>query len=243
MQPQEAPLDKLIAAAARNNAVFCDRMCRAHGYPSRFLPGLWRAGRGAPPLTPDAVTLPGPQAQPPLAEIRTLLAAGTGPVTVKDSTRSLDLARDGFTPLFDAEWIVWSPPEAEVPLAMTRISRPVDLVLWESVWARGENLPNEHVQFPADFLARHDIAVLVHVGRDARPCAGGILLASSGVVQISNIFSFGPSANATYRSLAAAATRFRPGLPVVGYERGDRLADAVAAGFTRIGPLRVWRHP
>jgi hypothetical protein len=37
-----------------------------------------------------------------------------------------------------------------------------------------------------------------------------------------------------------AAAALRPGLPIVGYERGEDLAEARQAGFTALGPLRVW---
>jgi hypothetical protein len=34
-----------------------------------------------------------------------------------------------------------------------------------------------------------------------------------------------------------------PGLPLVGYERGDDLERARRVGFEEVGPLRVWAHP
>ena len=40
-------------------------------------------------------------------------------------------------------------------------------------------------------------------------------------------------------AVAAVSARF-PGLPLVGYEHGDSLAAARRAGFSPIGPLRVW---
>ena len=36
------------------------------------------------------------------------------------------------------------------------------------------------------------------------------------------------------------AAVIRPGLPIVGYERGEDLAAARQAGFTVLGPLRIW---
>jgi hypothetical protein len=44
-----------------------------------------------------------------------------------------------------------------------------------------------------------------------------------------------------WRSLAAMAYEVFPGLPLVGYDRGNELAAAHQAGFETIGPLRVWR--
>ena len=36
------------------------------------------------------------------------------------------------------------------------------------------------------------------------------------------------------------AAVIRPGLPIVGYERGEDLAAAQQAGFTVLGSLRIW---
>ena len=40
--------------------------------------------------------------------------------------------------------------------------------------------------------------------------------------------------------LLAAVGRHRPDRPVVGYEDGEALDAASAAGFEPLGPLRVW---
>ena len=37
-----------------------------------------------------------------------------------------------------------------------------------------------------------------------------------------------------------AVAALRPGLPIVGYERGEDLAAARRAGFTVLAPLRIW---
>jgi hypothetical protein len=37
----------------------------------------------------------------------------------------------------------------------------------------------------------------------------------------------------------AQAKLFAPGMPVVGYERGDELARFVRLGFRPVGPLRI----
>jgi hypothetical protein len=33
--------DDRVELAARNNAVWCDTVCRAHGVPGEFLNGIW----------------------------------------------------------------------------------------------------------------------------------------------------------------------------------------------------------
>jgi hypothetical protein len=46
----------------------------------------------------------------------------------------------------------------------------------------------------------------------------------------------GPLLAGAVRAVAALG----PGLPIVGYERGEDLAAARAAGFRVLGPLRIW---
>jgi hypothetical protein len=68
---------------------------------------------------------------------------------------------------------------------------------------------------------------------------GGILSRGAEVVGLSNLF--GSATDMVWRSLAAMAYEVFPGLPLVGYDRGNELAAAHQAGFETIGPLRVWR--
>ena len=91
----------LLAAAARNNADWCDAYCRSLGVPGRFEPDCWSSPQRTPPLYPDAVTLaPGVAAEVVLGRIDT--SAGC---SVKDSFDDLELAAAGFRPLFRAAWI------------------------------------------------------------------------------------------------------------------------------------------
>lgn len=63
------------------------------------------------------------------------------------------------------------------------------------------------------------------------------------MVGLSNLFAADEADTDTAwaGALNAIAARW-PELPVVGYESGDDLDAAVRAGFTPIGPLRVWLH-
>ena len=45
------------ALCARNNALWCDAVCRAHGLPGEFLAGLWLNRRPVPRFYANAVTL------------------------------------------------------------------------------------------------------------------------------------------------------------------------------------------
>ena len=58
---------------------------------------------------------------------------------------------------------------------------------------------------------------------------------SSDCVGMSNVFG----ADAMVAAVELSA-RFGAGLPVVGYERGDELQEAIGAGFESVGLLSVW---
>src|SRR3954462_805415 len=99
--------------AARNNAEWCDLVCRTHGIETAFSDRAWVALRRSPRSYPDAVTLsPLPSVGDVLSRIDT--SAGC---SVKDSFATLDLAEDGFRVLFEAEWI-HRPAAAPAPAPM-----------------------------------------------------------------------------------------------------------------------------
>ncbi|GGW27569.1 hypothetical protein [Streptomyces xantholiticus] len=98
-------IDERARTAARNNAEWCEAMCRAHGLPGTFGSRAWTNPRRTPPLYPDAGTLSeDATADDVLAAID---RAGGGGCSVKDSFGSLDLSGAGFDVLFEAH-----PPQA-----------------------------------------------------------------------------------------------------------------------------------
>src|SRR5215211_524581 len=96
-----------IEAAARNNAAWCDAVCRTHGLAGTFTDGAWSVPRRSPPLYPDAVTI---SMSTPAVSILERVDASPG-CSIKDSFMCLDLASDGFETLFDATWILRPPDE------------------------------------------------------------------------------------------------------------------------------------
>lgn len=229
--------DGLLRAAARDNAEWCDAVVRGHGPAGAFGPDCWTSARRTPPLYPDAVTLaPGASGPALLAAVDT---AGPG-CSVKDSFADLDLTGDGFAVLFEARWIhrpaATPAPAGGAHLEWSAVTGGAGLAEWEVAWAGEEGTGLFHPGLPgrgALFLA----------GR-----AGGRIVAgavahrgSGGVVGLSNVFAHDDAGTgaAWAGALTEVAAR-RPGLPVVGYESGDDLDAAVEAGFTPIGPLRVW---
>jgi len=239
----------ITALAAHNNALWCDAVCRAHDRPGEFHDTLWLTRLGTPRFYPDAVTVAGVEAAPAQIEAIADLVGSTRQRewVVKDSFQSLDLNSLGFEPLFDAEWVALSGPPPDVkhdPLEYrsTSVTSKAGLIAWEQSWA-GEEVNAAAISEPRVFMPRllaDTNVVFVSIQGDAGIVGGGILNRGAEVVGVSNLF--GSTIDMVWRSLAAMAGEFFPGLPLVAYDRGYDLAAAHQVGFETVGPLRVWRH-
>jgi hypothetical protein len=233
--------DDRIIRAARNNARWCDAVCRARGNPGEFHDDIWLNRHRVPRFYPNAGTLAEPSRRQ-LELIDELLAARLpSGWAVKDSFCSLDLASRGFRVLFDAEWIYLPVSRMNdiAPSARWEIVRS-DLALaeWESA-ARSAGDASEDRIFLRSLLDDKDIAMVAGY-RDGHIVAGAIANRSDGVVGWSNFFA--PAAETLDRAIESLATLARvfPGSPIVGYEHGAELRNAHALGFESLGPLRVW---
>lgn len=239
-----------ITAAARNNALWCDAVCRAHGKPGEFHAAIWLNRHGTLPFYPDAVTLePGdmPGAFDLIADL--VGRDGNRGWAVKDSFCELDLSPLGFATLFEACWLTrdasptgeaaensWSENTwSENSWSIVRSGD--ELLAWETAWAG----PDSHLPlrlFDPELLSDPDI-VFALSARDG-VVRGGVLYRGAGVVGLSNIFS-PPSENESTRlELAGFAAHVFPGHPLVGYERGEDLTASCRARFSAIGDLRIW---
>jgi hypothetical protein len=234
----------LLTQAVRNNALWCDTVCRAHGSPGLFEAGLWWNPRPAPRFYPNLVTLAaGGAPLPRLGAVCAQVGAGPG-WGLKDSYAALDLAGLGFRPLFDAAWIGLpagqrQPGAGAADLEWRRVARPDELAAWEAAWdGVPEVAPQERV-FPPALLDDPEVALLAAV-RDGRIVGGAVANRTGAVVGVSNVFARGDAGEGWWAEVAAAARRVFPGLALVGYERGDDLDQALGAGFREIGQLRVW---
>lgn len=223
--------------AARNNAEWCDTLCRTHGVRGKFTTAAWTSAGRTPPFYPDAVTLvPGASAADVLAGVD-LVNPGC---TVKDSFADLDLSGDGFEVLFDAEWIhrPAATPAPAVPDGVTwaAVRTAEELAEWERAWDGGaEGL------FLPGLLADGTTAVLA--GRaGGRVIAGAVATRSGAAVGVSNLFAVDGGDDAAWRGALAALEQLFPSVPVVGYEHGEDLTAALRAGFEAVGPLRIWLH-
>ncbi|MCX4822908.1 hypothetical protein OG883_24065 [Streptomyces sp. NBC_01142] len=246
--------DSWVRTAARNNAEWCDAMCRAHGLPGTFGDRAWASARRTPPLYPDAVTLVADASE---GEVLGGIDTGAPGCSVKDSFACLDLAQDGFEVLFEAEWL-YRPAGLAAPVGprgiqWARLRTAEELLAWDAARDGGQGLTG---LFRSELLADVATSVLAAHDTDGRMVAGAVASRSPDATGISNLFTVnGDPGNGTgdasgnepgggldgaWAGCLAAVARWWPGVPVVGYEQGEDLAAAVRHGCVPAGPLRVW---
>jgi hypothetical protein len=196
--------------AARNNAIWCDTVCRAHGVAGEFFDSVWINRRPSPPYYPNVVTLRDTSAPTAaLRQIRELIELPLpGDWAAKDSFCTLDLAALGFDLLFEASWI-WHGPLPCEPIAQSPkiqwvpVASSAELALWETGWSASAGsvvVADEPRQFPSSLLADRNVIIWL---------------------------------------VTNAQVAF-PGMPVVGYQQGRSLEAARTCGFEVVEELRVW---
>ncbi|MFR9757989.1 hypothetical protein [Streptomyces sp. TR06-5] len=211
-------------------------MSRSHGVSGAFGEQAWAAPARTPPYYPDAVTLV-PDADPAALTARIDAAPGA---SVKDSFADLDLAEAGFRVLFDAQWIHRPPAAATAAsgLAGDVVVCPEALSAWALAREGGDGGVD---LFRPELLDDPGTFVLAGRSADGRVVAGAVASRSDGVLGVSNVFAAPHGGPGTaWPVVLETVNRLFPALPVVGYEHGDALVDAVRHGFGPIGPLRVW---
>jgi hypothetical protein len=224
--------DALLHAAVINNARWCDAVCRSHGYPGEFTGRLWISAGHALPFYPNAITL----SPDVTAAEATAGQDPSRPFAIKDSFARLDLAPHGLTPLFDATWIAVPTPAGGDDPSWDVVTDPGDLVRWEAAWAGGGEVTG---LFQPALLDDPDCVVLAR-RQDDTQVGGAIAFTAGGVTGISNVFKSGIVSESLWEGVVRAVAGLRPGLPIVGYEQGEDLVAARAAGFRVLGPLRIW---
>jgi len=218
--------EALLHAAVINNARWCDAVCRSHGYPGEFTDRVWMSTGHCLPFYPNAITL-----SPDVTAVEATAGQDPSrPYSVKDSFARLDLAPEGLTPLFDADWIALPPSAGGEDSSWDAVIDPGELAQWEAVWAGGADVTG---LFRPELLADPRCAILAR-RRDGALIGGATAYTADGVTGISNVFKSG------FADAVRAVAALRPGLPIVGYERGEDLAAARQAGFRVLGPLRIW---
>ena len=226
---------RLVARAARNNAQWCDAVCRLHGITGTFSDDAWTSPVRTPSHYPDAVTL---RRSVDPAGVLDRADASRG-CSVKDSFAELDLSPWGFEILFEATWIqriAGTHRGAAGARQWGHVRDDQTLAAWEA--ARGAGAGG-HGAFPPGLLARPDVVVL-GASDGEEIVAGAVVYVGAGVAGLGSLFTTGPAPSDAFAGAAAAVARLHPGLALVGYETGVLLDAAEEAGFERIGRLAVW---
>jgi len=200
--------EALLDAAVANNALWCDAVCRSHGYPGVFSARLWISGHHDLEFYPNVITL-----RPEVTAAETALARDRSVrYAVKDSFARLDLAGEGLTMLFEADWIARAPAPAgpgEPGLSWDTVTDAGELGRWETAWARGDS--PQGPLFRPGLLADPRCAILA-CRRDGDLVAGIIACTAAGV---SNLFGAGLPAGQLWASALHAVAALRPHLPIV----------------------------
>jgi hypothetical protein len=225
----------IVHAAARNNAEWCDELCRTHGINGHFDADSWTSPRRTPPFYPDAVTL---DAGVLPARLLAQIDEGAG-CSVKDSFADLELVDEGFRVLFRGEWLLAKREGAPEPSRWWVVETREQLADWEIAW--GASSPTSSL-FRSSLLANPAIAVLAR-GDGQKIVAGAVVNRSATVIGVSNVFHTNGDLELVWRTAASAAQARWGRLPVVGYESGAALDAAHRARFASVGELVVWVKP
>ncbi len=222
-------MDPRLRAAVDASLAWYDAVCAAHGIPASISEGVWRCHAPPPPLHSAAV-LAEPDAAPDAA-LRAVAPYQT--CSVADPFAATDLTAEGFGLLFEASWL--HRPPTGVPQRTDRwraVGTPDELEAWNARHDTADVLvPGLLDRSGFCFLARDDLD---------DPSGGAALLLGTGVVLLSNVFVTAGHGPVDWADLLAATEALFPDRAVVGYERGDDLDDALAAGFAAVGIHRVW---
>jgi len=241
-------MDPRVEKAARNNAKWCDDVCRAHGTSGEFHDTLWLNHHTVPRFYPNVVTLTQGGMTAQLETIQALVATGLpGNWGVKDSFNTLDLTALGFQLAFEATWL-WRSRSQPLPkhtapgLRWIYIQSEPELAKWEAAW-NGDLANNSSTSkprlFPPSLLANPGI-VFIAAYYDESLVAGAIANHTDDVVGLSNVFSTPDNAQTFWTGCITMTQERFPDLPMVGYERGPQLALAQEIGFEMLQPLKVW---
>jgi hypothetical protein len=236
-----------ILLAASNNALWCDAMCQAHGLATEFRDSLWLTTGKTPRFYPNVVSMEDRSAEL-LAVIGDLYARAKGLGAVKDSFASLELDRLGFTILFEASWLwheaVLTSKSGPAGIRWGRVGTAAELEEWERAWDGGPigGSGAEDRVFLPSLLGRPEIGFIAGYSQN-QIVTGAIGYQTGEVVGLSNVFTPEADQGLCWAGCLGAVQALFQNRPVVDYEHGADLDLALAAGFERLRPLRVWVPP
>lgn len=215
---------------------------QTHGLSGTLTDGVWTCRGTAPPYYSNAMTVAPTWTAAQTKVLRDLAAEIERPFSVKDSFAAMDLGAMDMQALFDAEWVLRDPSAAPLgtePRALDwrRVTGALELERWEAAW-RDNGSPADTRVFLPGLLTIREVALFAAY-RGGRIVAGCAANRTSGAVGFSNFFAEDGDKDPLVGAAVAETMRFAPGLPVVGYERGEDLARAIRLGFRPVGPLRI----
>lgn len=225
------PETSLLLAAIEDNVAWCSAICAAHGSDERMTASAWINLAPSPPYYPNIITRrPGAQADIiPLIEAARKRNAPK-PWGIKDSFADLDLTEMGFSPMIEGQWLGGEPAigRQQASHDWDTVRSPEELSGWEGAWSEDDR----HRIFPADLLEDPRIRFWM-LRRAGEITAGCVTFASGLVTGLSNWFSRGTETAFELGIMGSiAADR-----PVVFWMSGN---EATPAGFSPLGPMRVW---
>jgi hypothetical protein len=218
-----------LTLAVRENAAWCDLVCRLHRYSPDGDGRLWWSSRRTPDLVPDAVTL-----VPDLSVLDVLGRINdSAGASVKDSFATLDLAGQEWVVRFDATWIA-RPPGSDADDQVASTFALVRERFPFSTWCRAWGGPDGAL--PTGLRRASGVTVLGRAGNGGFADGGIVHRTEVGGVAVAGLWN----AFGEFSDVADAVAHRHPEAWIVSYERGAGLDAALAAGFSAIGPLRVW---
>jgi hypothetical protein len=148
--------------------------------------------------------------------------------------------------LFHAEW-VFLPADAPIAnedatVAWRVVQTAKGLQNWERTWRgvpdNAGDAPQVEV-FRESLLSRSDFRFLLGE-RAGQNVAVAALNRSGCALGVSNVFSATLEPRQLFPGCVQLARSLFPGVPIVGYEREQHLAAALATGFEAVHGLSVW---
>jgi hypothetical protein len=221
-------VDPRLRAAVDASVRWYDELFALHGVARKVAHGMWSALGPPPPLHSAAKSVePWATSAQALSDV-----AAFEHCSVADSFGRLDLP--GFDLLFEATWL-FREPLLHSPAALPPGWAPVRTAAELGEWTARHDTTG--VLLPG-LLTLPGVTVLGLRAQD-RLLAGAVVHECADVVSLSNVWSV-PGRPQDWDELVHLVHAVHPGRAVVGYEHGEDLAAARAAGFADVGPQLVW---
>lgn len=222
-------MDPRLRAAVDTSLAWYDDIFCLHGIPTRTEGGLWWALAPAPPWHSGVKTT-----EPGVAVDRVVVIHGEG--TVADSFGDVELASCGFTLLVDATWVHHRPLDrapSRLPKGWSVVRDAPTLAEW--------NRAHDYAGVLLPAVLEHPAFTVVAREVDGMLAAGAVVHrgAHPGVVGLSNTWST-PALELDHEEVLALVATLHPGASVTDFAQGADLSALQAAGYTPLGPQRVW---